>query len=128
MLRVLIVDDNVDSAEAMALLVRYYGHDVQVAHDGEGALRLAETYRPEAILLDLGLPRVDGYEVTRRLRAEPWAVRTTIVAISGWGQDADLQRSREAGCNHHLVKPAEPQALKTLLDDLNRSLSPDQPA
>lgn len=127
-MRVLVVDDNVDSADAMALLVRYYGHDVLVAHDGEGALRLAETYRPHAILLDLGLPRVDGYEVTRRLRAESWAVRTTIVAISGWGQDADLQRSRQAGCDHHLVKPAEPQALKTLLDDLSRSLSPDQSA
>jgi CheY-like chemotaxis protein len=126
--RVLVVDDNVDSADAMALLVRYYGHDVLVAHDGEDALRLAETYRPHAILLDLGLPRVDGYEVTRRLRAESWAARTTIVAISGWGQDADLQRSRQAGCDHHLVKPAEPQALKTLLDDLGRSLSPDQSA
>ncbi len=124
-LRVLVVDDNVDSAEAMALLLKLYGHDVTVAHDGEAALAAAEADRPHAILLDIGLPRVDGYEVARRLRATDWAAGIFIVAVSGWGQDADRQRSREAGFDHHLVKPADPDALLKLLEDVRRSVAGD---
>jgi signal transduction histidine kinase/CheY-like chemotaxis protein len=122
-LRVVVVDDNVDSAEAMSLLVRHYGHDVQVAHDGEHALRVAESHRPHVVLLDIGLPRVDGYEVARRLRTLPWASAIAIVAVSGWGQDSDRQRSREAGFDRHLVKPADPDELLKLLADVQRSVA-----
>lgn len=122
-LRVVVVDDNVDSAEAMSLLVRHYGHDVQVAHDGEHALRVAEKHRPHVVLLDIGLPRVDGYEVARRLRTQPWAAAMSIVAVSGWARDSDRQRSLEAGFDRYLVKPADPDQLLKLLADIQRTLA-----
>jgi CheY-like chemotaxis protein len=122
-LRVVVVDDNVDSAEAMSLLVRHYGHDVQVAHDGERALQVAEEHRPHVVLLDISLPRVDGYEVARRLRTQPWAAATSIVALSGWAPDPDRQRSVEAGFDRYLVKPADPDELLRLLADIQRMLA-----
>src|SRR6202035_1696475 len=103
--RVLIVDDNVDAAESLAMLLRLWGHEVAVAHDGPGALRAAETQPPEVALLDIGLPGMDGYELARRLRPQPGLERTVLVALTGWGQEEDRRRSQEAGFDHHLVKP-----------------------
>jgi CheY-like chemotaxis protein len=114
-LRVLVVDDNVDSAETMALLLGSEGHDVQMAYDGQEALDVAEAFRPHVVLLDIGLPVKSGLEVARALRREPWAAHVTIIAMSGWGRDADRQSTREAGFDHHLVKPIDHDALRRLL-------------
>ena len=114
--RILVVDDNVDAARSLArLLARLYGQEVRVAHDGPEALAVAEEFRPEVVLLDIGLPGMDGNEVARRLRGRPEFERTLIVALTGWGQEADVERSREAGFDHHLVKPANPDAILGLL-------------
>lgn len=113
--RVLVVDDNVDNADSLVTLLQQWGHDVHAAYDGEQALRLAETVRPEVVLLDLGLPSMSGHDVCRHLRAQPWAQRTRIVAQTGWGQQADRAHSRQAGFDAHLVKPVDPMDLLTLL-------------
>ena len=114
--RILVVDDNVDAATTMAkLLERIYGQDVRVAHDGPRALSSAEEFRPEVILLDIGLPGMDGNEVATRLRQRPEFATTLIVALTGWGQDSDVERSQAAGFDHHLVKPANPEAIVELL-------------
>jgi PAS domain S-box-containing protein len=116
-LQILVVDDNGDSADSLALLLSLAGHETHVARDGPQALVRAEALRPDAILLDLGLPGLSGYEVCRRLRAEPWAQTTPIVAITGWGQDDDRQRAKEAGFDGHLVKPIALDELSALLGD-----------
>ncbi len=115
MKRVLVVDDNTDSAESLSLLLQLMGHTVRTAHDGEQALAEAERFRPELILMDIGMPRMDGYEAARRLRQAPWADGTVLVALTGWGQDEDKRRSEDAGFNHHLIKPVDPAALAVLL-------------
>ena len=117
-LRVLVVDDNVDSAETMALLLGSEGHDVRMAHDGQEALDVADEFRPHAVLLDIGLPVRSGLEVARMLRREPWAAHVTIIAMSGWGRDTDRQSTFEAGFDHHLVKPVDHDALRRLLPAL----------
>ena len=114
--RILVVDDNVDSAKGLARLLRLLGHDVRTAHDGSEAIAIAETYCPEVVLLDIGLPMMDGYEVARRLRESENCKNSVIVAVSGYGQDEDRQRSREAGFDFHLVKPIDADALITLLN------------
>ena len=113
--RVLLVDDNVDAAESLAMLLRLWGHEVAVAHDGPAALRAAEAQRPEVALLDIGLPGMDGYELARRLRSQPGLGRAVLVALTGWGQEEDRRRSQEAGFDHHLTKPVELSALQELL-------------
>jgi PAS domain S-box-containing protein len=114
--RILVVDDNPDSARTMAMLLRRsWGQEVEVAHDGPGAIEVALTFRPELLLLDLGLPGMSGYEVARHLRQRPEFAGTLIVAMTGWGQDSDRQRSAQAGFDHHLVKPVDPEALRSLL-------------
>jgi CheY-like chemotaxis protein len=114
--RILVVDDNVDAAVSLArLLGRLYGQEVRVAHDGHSALAVAGEFRPEVVLLDIGLPEMDGNEVARRLRERPEFEETLIVALTGWGQEADMERSRSAGFDHHLVKPASPEAILELL-------------
>ncbi|MBV9891204.1 MAG: PAS domain S-box protein, partial [Rhizobacter sp.] len=115
--RMLVVDDNGDSAESLALLLALAGHETHVAHDGPEALTRADALRPDAVLLDLGLPGLNGYEVCRRLRVEPWAREIPIIAITGWGQDEDRQRSKEAGFDAHLVKPVVFEELTALLDE-----------
>ncbi len=105
-LRILVVDDNEDSADTLAMLLALEGHDAHIARDGLQALARAATLRPEAVLLDLGLPGLNGYEVCRRLRTEPWGEEMAIVAVTGWGQDEDRRRSASAGFDGHLVKPA----------------------
>ena len=116
--RILVVDDNVDAATSLArLLSRLMGQEVRVAHDGPAALEVAGAFRPELVLLDIGMPGMDGHEVARRLRGRPEFERTMLVALTGWGQEADRRRSREAGFDHHLVKPVDPGALRELLDE-----------
>ncbi|MEO7386488.1 MAG: ATP-binding protein [Gammaproteobacteria bacterium] len=115
---ILIVDDNVDAASMLAMLLETEGAQVVVAHDGPGALRVADTVHPEVVLLDIGLPGMGGHEVCRRLRLQPWATNVLILAQTGWGQEADRERSRLAGFDAHLVKPIEPDELLRTLADL----------
>ena len=113
--RVLVVDDNMDSAESLSLLLQLMGHTVRMAHDGEQALAEADAFRPEFVLMDIGMPRMDGYEAARRLRQAAWSAETVLVALTGWGQDEDKRCSEEAGFDHHLIKPVDPTALERLL-------------
>jgi signal transduction histidine kinase len=113
--RVLVVDDNIDAAQTLALLLRVSGHVVRMAHDGPSGLAAAQEWLPEFVLLDIGLPGIDGYEVARRLRGEAESSKITLIAVSGYGQDEDRRRSAEAGFDEHLVKPVEPTALQRLL-------------
>ncbi len=105
--RVLVVDDSVDNARALSLLLQLDGHETTEAHDGHEAIRVAEEFRPEVVLLDIGLPFMDGYDVCRQLRAQEWGRDITIVALTGWGQVSDRQKSADAGFTGHLVKPAD---------------------
>ena len=116
--RVLIVDDSEDGAESLAMLLQLGGHETHVAHDGVEAIEAAEKLRPDVVLLDIGLPRLNGYEVCHRLRKEPWAKNLVLVALTGWGQEEDRHRSREAGFDAHLVKPVDHDALLRLLASL----------
>jgi PAS domain S-box-containing protein len=116
--RVLVVDDNVDSAESLAVLLRLYGHDVRLAHDGEAALEEARAFRPDVMFLDINLPKMDGYEVARRLRLEPAMAGMTLVAMTGYGQEEERRRTREAGFHSHLVKPVDFDMLQELLSSL----------
>jgi PAS domain S-box-containing protein len=116
--RILVVDDNRDSAESMGAMLRLFGNEVALAHDGEEAVERAEAFRPEVILMDVGMPRLNGYEATRRIRAEPWGKGIAIIALTGWGQDADRVRSQEAGCDGHLVKPVSLPDLQNVLGKL----------
>ncbi len=103
--RVLVADDNRDAAESLAILLRLLGHVVRVVHDGAEAVEAVEAFRPEVVLMDVGMPRLNGYDATRRIREQPWSRGVTILALTGWGQDGDRHLSREAGCDGHLVKP-----------------------
>ena len=116
--RVLIVDDNLDAGSSLALLLEIAGHQTSRAHDGPSALDAAETERPEVILLDIGLPTLNGYEVCRRIRKRPWGSSVLVIALTGWGQEEDRRRSHEAGFDGHLVKPVEYAELMTLLGRL----------
>jgi len=114
--RVLVVDDNEDSAASMALLLQSVGHSACTANDGHAALEVAEKIRPEVVLLDLGMPDLDGYEVARRMRGRPWGKEILLVALTGWGQQEARDRSRTAGFDAHLVKPVELDALLRIVD------------
>jgi PAS domain S-box-containing protein len=116
--RVMIVDDNIDSAESLSMLLEITGNKTLVAHDGIEALEGVEKYRPEVILLDIGLPKLDGHEVCRRVRELPWAKDIVIIALTGWGQEDDRRKSEEAGFNGHLVKPVDYDRLLELLGKL----------
>ena len=116
--RMLVVDDNVDSAESMAVLLRFHGHDVRLAYDGQSALEEAHAFRPEVMFLDLDLPKMDGYQVARRLRLEPAMRDMTLVAMTGYGQQEDRQRTQEAGFRLHLVKPVDFNKVEELLSSL----------
>lgn len=112
--KVLVVDDNKDFAESLAMLLESLGHETHMAHDGQAALEAAETYDPDVVLLDIGLPKLDGYEVARRLRAKHGS-RYVLAALTGWGQDEDREKARSAGFDHHLVKPVEIDMLEHVL-------------
>jgi signal transduction histidine kinase len=113
--RILVADDNNDALESLATLLQLSGHEVYTADNGAVALESAEQNRPEVALLDIGMPKLDGYEVARRIRAQPWGQRITLVALTGWGQESDRRRSHEAGFDSHLVKPLDLDKLTELL-------------
>ncbi len=119
--RILVVDDNQDSATSLARVLKLLGNEVRTAHDGIEAALAAEDFRPEIILMDVGMPRLNGYEATRRIREQPWARSVTIIALTGWGQDGDRLLSREAGCDGHLVKPVNLPDLEKLLGELRKT-------
>ncbi|MDC0667829.1 PAS domain S-box protein [Nannocystis radixulma] len=116
--RVLVVDDNEDSTTTMAIMLRLLGHDVRTARDGLDAVAEAEAFRPDVILMDMGMPRLNGYDATRRIRAQPWGGGIFVVALTGWGQESDRARSRDAGCDRHLVKPVSLAVLQKLFAEL----------
>jgi PAS domain S-box-containing protein len=118
--RIVVVDDNRDSAESLAMLLNITGNETYTAHDGVEAIETIDRHRPEVVLLDIGLPKLNGYEVCRRVRARPWGRNVVMIALTGWGQDQDVRESREAGFDGHLVKPVDYAALVDLL----RSLAP----
>jgi PAS domain S-box-containing protein len=118
--RVLIADDNRDAADSLGMLLGLAGHEVRIAHSGQTALSLAQVFRPDTALLDIGMPDLSGYEVARQLRREPWGAGIRLIALTGWGQTDDRRRAHEAGFDHHLTKPIDPDALAALItnDDL----------
>jgi len=116
--KILVVDDNHDSALSLAMMLSIMGHDTRTAHDGESAVATAETFLPDVILLDIGLPKLNGYEVAQRIRETSWGTSMYLIAVTGWGQDEDRQRSSEVGLNLHMVKPVEPSALEKVLATL----------
>ncbi len=116
--RILLADDNRDALDSLAMLLQCDGHEVHTAADGAEALAVAARCRPNVVLLDIGMPKLDGYEVARRIRAEPWGKATVLIALTGWGQDEDRRRSREVGFDSHLVKPLDPERLSTMLSRL----------
>jgi PAS domain S-box-containing protein len=113
--RVLVVDDNADAADSLALLLEMTGHTVRTAHDGEAAVAAAGEFRPHVVLCDIGLPKISGYEVCRRIRGQPWGRGLTLVAVTGRGMETDRRTALEAGFDHHLTKPVDPTAVVTLL-------------
>jgi PAS domain S-box-containing protein len=116
--RILVVDDNLDAATSMAMMLEFLGNEVGTAHDGLQAIERAERDRPDVVLMDVGMPRLDGYEATRRIRSQPWGRDLIIIALTGWGQDDDKARSHEAGCDGHLTKPVDLPDLERLLESL----------
>jgi CheY-like chemotaxis protein len=124
MSRVLVVDDSKDTADSMALILQLEGYQVAVAYDGKGALQAAQVQKPQAVLLDIGLPGMDGYRVARTLRSDPTHERTLLVAITGYGHEDDKRRSREAGFDFHLVKPVDPEQLCQLLAESSETCGP----
>ena len=119
-MRLMVIDDNKDAAESMSMLFELWGHEAVCVYDGRTALDTAAKFRPDAVFLDIGLPGMDGYEIAEHLREIPRAGRIVLVAITGYGQDEDRRRSREAGIDHHLVKPVAPDTLLKLLESLER--------
>jgi two-component system CheB/CheR fusion protein len=120
-IRILVVDDNRDNAETLAMVLKVMGNEVSTAYDGQQALEVARAWRPHVVLLDIGMPKMNGYEACRRMRSEPWGEGMCLVALTGWGQEEDRRRTEEAGFDHHLVKPVDPAALLKLLAATQRS-------
>lgn len=118
---ILVVDDNQDSAASLALLLKIAGHETHLAHDGLAAVEAATRIRPDVVLLDIGLPKLNGYDACRRIREEPWGTDMLLVALTGWGQEEDRRRSQEAGFDDHMVKPVDLDALEALLNGLKLS-------
>lgn len=123
-LRVLVVDDNADMADGMAMLLKEAGHETRISNDGHGALQAAVDYGPHVVLLDIGLPGLDGYEVARRIRMQPLLQSVVLVALTGHGQEADRQASLKAGFDYHLVKPADFANVIRILDQVRPAASP----
>ena len=122
--RILVVDDNQDAADSLALFLRLAGHEVSVAYSGAQALPIASNLHPELLLLDIGMPGMSGYELAAQLQRFPWIARSTLVAVTGWGQEEDRARSRAAGFDHHMTKPIDPAAIQSLLHQIDRSALP----
>jgi|GEM_PF-3569329 len=114
--RILIADDNADSAESMGMLLRLMGNDVRIANDGLEAVEQAETFQPDIVLMDIGMPRLDGYEAARRIRNQDWSRDTLLVAVTGWGPSDDSEEATAAGFDHHFTKPLDPAELRRLVN------------
>jgi CheY-like chemotaxis protein len=119
-LRILVIDDNRDSADCLAMLLDALGHKTATVYDGERALATVDSFSPDVILLDIGLPGMSGYEICRQLRNRPGGEDLVILAQTGWGQDEDRRRTKEAGFDHHLVKPVDPADLLARLADAEK--------
>ncbi|VTR97915.1 diguanylate cyclase : Sensory box protein OS=Janthinobacterium agaricidamnosum NBRC 102515 = DSM 9628 GN=GJA_4246 PE=4 SV=1: PAS_3: PAS_3: PAS_3: PAS_3: PAS_8: HisKA: HATPase_c: Response_reg [Gemmata massiliana] len=119
--KILVVDDNRDGAESLSQLLEVLGHEVRTAYDGIEAVTAAQEYRPDVILMDVGMPRLNGYDATRQIRAQDWSAGVTIIALTGWGQEGDRKLSKEAGCDGHLVKPVSLPDLERMLGELHRA-------
>jgi CheY-like chemotaxis protein/two-component sensor histidine kinase len=117
--RILIVDDNQDSADSLAMLLTIMGNEVGTAYDGEQAVEAAEAIRPDVVLLDIGMPKLNGYDACRRIREQPWGQGMFLIALTGWGQEEDRRRTEAAGFNRHMVKPVDPDVLLKLLAALS---------
>jgi len=113
--RILVADDNQDAADSLAMMLEMEGHEVRVARDGRAALSVAQTFRPDTALLDIGMPLLNGYQVAQALRREPWAAGITLIALTGWGQESDRQKAIDAGFDRHLTKPIDPDTLESLM-------------
>ena len=111
----LIVDDNRPTANSLATILRVWGHEVSVAHDGFAALEAASEFNPQVVLADVGLPRMDGYELARQLRLLPGLENVALIAVTGYGQESDIRLAEQAGFNHHLLKPLDPYGLERML-------------
>jgi CheY-like chemotaxis protein len=118
---ILVADDLRDSVDSLAMMLRLAGHDIHTAHDGLEAVQAAATFRPDVVLLDIGMPKMNGYKVARYIRGQPWGKNMALIALTGWGQEEDKRRATEAGFDHHLIKPVEPAALEKLLSLISRS-------
>jgi CheY-like chemotaxis protein len=116
--KILVADDSRDTTDSWAMLLTMVGHDVRTASDGEEAVEVAQAFRPDVVLLDIGMPRLNGYDAARRIRQEPWGSEMVLVACSGWAQEEDRKRSHEAGFNVHFVKPLDLAVLQKLLAEL----------
>jgi CheY-like chemotaxis protein len=116
------VDDNRDAADSLAVLLRVDGNDTRTAYDGPEAVEVAEVFQPEVVLLDIGLPKLNGYDVARRIRQQAWGHGATLIALTGWGKDEDRRLSQEAGFNFHLVKPVDLAALEKLLNGVQTAV------
>ncbi len=114
----LVADDNTDAADTLAMMLQLLGHDVRIARDGREAVAVADAFRPQIALLDIGMPVMDGLEACRELRSRECGAEMRIIALSGWSQEADKQRSREAGFDRHLVKPVAPEVLQEVFRDV----------
>jgi PAS domain S-box-containing protein len=121
-LKILVVDDSRDAADTCAILLELSGHHVQTAYTGQRALELAETFRPHVLLLDIGIPDLDGYQLAKKVRATPWGKGTILIAVTGWGQEEDRRRAFEAGFNHHLTKPIAAETVESLIQSLGTAL------
>jgi two-component system, chemotaxis family, CheB/CheR fusion protein len=124
--RILVVDDNVDAAESLTTLLRVYGHDARMVHDGPAALELAPSFLPSVVFLDIGMPGMDGYEVARRLRQMPGGQDALLVAVTGFGREEDRQRSQEAGFDRHVTKPLDPGMLSSLISASTDARDPSE--
>jgi CheY-like chemotaxis protein len=113
--RVLVADDNEDAGESLAMLLRLDGHEVHVAGDGNSAMTLFDSMNPDVAILDIGMPGLSGYDVANRIRSRESGQHVMLIAVTGWGQDADKARASQAGFDHHFTKPVEPEALSALL-------------
>jgi PAS domain S-box-containing protein len=119
--RVLLVEDNRDVARSMVRLIRLLGHDIRVAFDGREALQIGGEFKPDVVLMDIGLPKLNGYEAAREIRSTPWGEKVALVAVTGWGREIDMRRSHESGFDRHLTKPVDPDVLEALLSSCSRT-------
>jgi CheY-like chemotaxis protein len=117
--RILVVDDSRDAADSLAMILQMMGHETRTAYDGLEAVQTAAMFLPEIVLLDIGLPKMNGYEAARHIRQQPWGESLALIAQTGWGQEEDKQRALEAGFDHHLTKPVQAAVLEKLLALIN---------